>query len=81
MPLLRAGRCDEAIELLEEGLRERPGNASILYNLACAESQAGRPLDALVHLRRGRSPRGPSYAEQARRDPDFDAIRGEPGFP
>src|SRR5262245_17248036 len=50
LPLLRAERWDEARAILEAGLREHPGNASILYNLACAESQAGRTVDAITHL-------------------------------
>jgi tetratricopeptide (TPR) repeat protein len=80
MPALRAGRWDEAIALLEDGLREDPGNASTLYNLACAESQAGHADAALAHLADAVSAR-PAYAEKARHDPDFDAIRDLPGFP
>lgn len=80
MPLLRAGRWAEAIDLLEEGLRAHPGNPSILYNLACAESQAGQPLEALVHLQAAIYAR-PEYADRARVDPDFEPIRDEPGFP
>ena len=50
------------------------------YNLACAESRAGRTADALAHL--GEAIRGnPAYAERATNDPDFDPVRGEPGFP
>jgi tetratricopeptide (TPR) repeat protein len=79
-PLLREGRYGEAVEVLEEGLRERPGNGAILYNLACAESLASRPLDALVHLQAALAAR-PDLKQQARTDPDFDAIRREPGFP
>jgi tetratricopeptide (TPR) repeat protein len=80
MPLLRAERWSEAIELLQEGLLAHPGNASILYNLACADSRAGRTLDALMHLQEAVRA-NPAYAENARTDPDFDAIRREPGFP
>jgi tetratricopeptide (TPR) repeat protein len=80
LPLLRGGRWDDAIAVLEDGLRVYPENASILYNLACAEAQAGRPLDALTHLREAIR-RRPSFAESARTDPDLDSIRREPGFP
>ena len=80
MPALTAGRHEEAIALLEAGLTEYPGNASILYNLACAESLHGRTTEALTHLREA-LPGNPKYAERARVDPDFDPIRGEPGFP
>jgi len=80
LPLLEQGRYAEAIALLEGGLADNPGNASLLYDLACAESRAGRPLEALTHL--GEALRlEPRYAERAREDPDFDPIRREPGFP
>ena len=80
MPAFRAERWDEAIELMEDGLAERPGHPAILYNLACAESRAGRPLEAITHLRAALQA-DPKYADRAREDPDFDPIRREPGFP
>jgi tetratricopeptide (TPR) repeat protein len=79
-PAFEAGRWDEAIELLEEGLRERPGDPELLYNLACAESRAGRPLEALTHLGEAAC-LDPKFAGSARTDPNFDPIRREPGFP
>ena len=79
-PLLKAGRFDEAIALLNEGLAEHPRNASLLYNLACAEAQTNHPLEALTHLREALLI-NPGYSENARSDPDFDPIRAEPGFP
>ena len=80
MPAFRAERWDEAIELMEDGLAERPGHPAILYNLACAESRAGRPLEAITHLQAALRA-DPKYADRAREDPDFDPIRREPGFP
>lgn len=80
MPLLREGRLAQAIGVFEEGLREHPGNASILYNLACAEARAGRPADAIAHLCASVEC-NPKYAEHARTDPDLELIRREPGFP
>jgi tetratricopeptide (TPR) repeat protein len=80
MPAFREERWDDAIELMEDGLAERPGDPAILYNLACAESRGGRSLDALTHLQA--AIRGDAkYADRAREDPDFDPIRSEPGFP
>ncbi len=80
MPALKAERWDEAIAIMEDGLAAKPGNAAILYNLACAESRAGRPVDALTHLQQ--AVRGDAkWAERAKTDPDFDSIRREPGFP
>jgi tetratricopeptide (TPR) repeat protein len=80
MPAFKAGRWDEAIAIMEDGLAEKPGNPAILYNLACAESRAGKPLEALTHLQQ--AVRGEAkWAERAKTDPDFDPIRREPGFP
>jgi tetratricopeptide (TPR) repeat protein len=79
-PLLDQGRYDEALALFAEGLREHPGNPSLLYNLACAEARAGRTDDATTHLREAIAG-GERFAERARSDPDFDAIRNDPSFP
>ena len=78
--VLRGERWEQAILLLEEGLRENPKNSSLLYNLACAESRAGRTADAIAHLTEALQI-NPKNVEDAKRDPDFDPIRGEPGFP
>jgi hypothetical protein len=80
MPAFRGENWDEAIALMEAGLVERRGNPSLLYNLACVESRAGRPLQALTNLRDAIAG-DPKLADRARDDPDFDPIRREPGFP
>jgi hypothetical protein len=80
MPAIREQRWDEAIRLMEDGLAEKPDNPAILYNLACVESLAGRPLDAITHLQAAIAG-DRKYADRARDDPDFDPIRREPGFP
>ncbi len=80
LPALRAGRHDEAIATIAEGLEEHPGNPSLLYNLACAEALAGRAGDAIVHLQAAIE-RDARYREHARTDPDFDTLRGLPDFP
>ena len=80
VPAAREGRFDEAIRLHEEALAEQPRSAPLLYNLACMESQGGRPLDALLHLKQAVD-LDPKWAEHAAGDPDFDPIRAEPGFP
>ena len=61
-------------------LAEHPEHPSLLYNLACMESRAGRHVDALVHLRRSVE-LDPKYAGYARSDTDFASIRNEQGFP
>jgi tetratricopeptide (TPR) repeat protein len=80
LPALRAGRWDDAIALIEAGLRDHPGNPSILYNLAAAESRAGRGAEALAHLEEAVRAK-PELRERAAADPDFDAVRREDGFP
>jgi hypothetical protein len=56
-----------------------PEYGGVLYNVACCERLAGRPADAIEHLRLAidRSEQFRSYAES---DSDFDPIRNEPGF-
>ena len=78
-PLYQAGRYDEVADRGRELVESGPQYAPLLYNLACSESLAGRPADAVEHLRRAieLSERFRAYAKD---DSDFDPIRGEPGF-
>lgn len=80
IPATRAEDWDEAIRLHEKALVDHPGNASLLYNLACIETLAGRHHDGLRHLRDAVE-LDPKTADWAQNDSDFAAIRGEPGFP
>jgi tetratricopeptide (TPR) repeat protein len=70
---------DKAAEVLEAALAEYPDDATVLYNLACAESMSGRTDEALEHLRRSLE-RGERFRELARTDTDFDPIRDDPRF-
>jgi len=74
------GEWDRAIEVLEAQLAEDPGNANVLYNLACAESRGGHHDAALDHLARSIDLE-PSFAALARDDADLGAIRGDDRFP
>jgi hypothetical protein len=56
-----------------------PGSPGVLYNLACCESLAGRPDDALEHLARA-CELEPAYREFAREDSDLDPVREDPRF-
>jgi tetratricopeptide (TPR) repeat protein len=71
---------DRAIEFLARRHAEDPENANTVYNLACAESRAGKTDDALDHLERAIALQ-PSFAESATADPDFAPIRDDPRFP
>jgi tetratricopeptide (TPR) repeat protein len=74
------GDWPRAIEILEVQLVGDPGNANVLYNLACAESRSGKSDDALAHLSSAIE-REPRFAELARDDTDLDPIRGDGRFP
>jgi tetratricopeptide (TPR) repeat protein len=78
-PLYESGRYAEAADRGRELIEGHPEYATPLYNLACCESLAGRPADAIEHLRLAieRSERFRSFAAG---DSDFDPIRDEPAF-
>lgn len=80
LPHLKAGRYDEAKRLLHEALDAKPGNGSILYNLACAEARAGEREEALDHLATAVAAE-PELVETAQSDEDFASIREDPRFP
>jgi tetratricopeptide (TPR) repeat protein len=80
VPYSRDENWTEAIRIHVEALVEQPEHPALLYNLACMEARGGRLLDALLHLQRAVE-LDPKWAEYARKDSDFAAIRSEPGFP
>ena len=80
VPAWRSGDLAAARALIDEGLREYPDNPGLLYDLACLESLQGEHDAAIEHLRRAVALK-PEYAEDARKDEDFAAIREHPGFP
>jgi hypothetical protein len=61
------------------GTIENSGYPGALYNLACAESLAGRKDDAIRHLRMAME-RSERLRPFAAGDSDFDPIRDEPAF-
>jgi tetratricopeptide (TPR) repeat protein len=79
-PAIRAGRYDEAKRLVLDGLEEKPGAPSLLYDLACVEALAGERDAALEHLQAAIAAE-PRWAEHARNDPDLESIRSREGFP
>jgi len=74
------GEWDRAIDVLSAQLSEDPGNANVLYNLACAESRGGRLESSLSHLGEAVE-REPRFARNAQSDPDLAAIRDDDRFP
>ena len=73
------GDHEGGIAFLEECLRRDPGYPGVLYNLACAESLAGRRDDALEHLRAAIEGE-PKLRELAGGDEDFAPVRDDPRF-
>jgi tetratricopeptide (TPR) repeat protein len=70
---------EKAHEALMRLHQDDPDDATVLYNLACAESQIGRTEDALDHLGQSISHQE-RFRELARNDSDFDPIRDDPRF-
>lgn len=77
--LYEAGDYEGAIEKGREVIEAHPQYAGPLYNLACCESLAGRPGDAISHLRQAID-RSERFRDFAKDDSDFDPIRDEPAF-
>ena len=78
-PLYEAGKYAEAADRGRELVEAHPQYAGLLYNLACCESLAGRPADAIEHLGRAIALWEPCR-EMAKQEPDFDPIREDPAF-
>jgi tetratricopeptide (TPR) repeat protein len=72
----KAGDTESAVRIMEELLAERPDDPSVLYDVACFESLAGRREAALEHLRRALEA-DPSLRELVADDSDLDPIRDE----
>jgi Tetratricopeptide repeat len=76
---LAGGDLERAVRLQRAVLADYPDSPDVLYNLACIESRAGYPDDALRHLAVA-ARRRPDVAGWAGNDTDLDAIRDRPGF-
>lgn len=75
-----AGDYDAFLAELEAALERRPDDPGALYHVACAEALAGRPDDAVKHLRRALELR-PELAEHVRTHKDFVSLRERPDWP
>ena len=78
-PLYEAGEYAEVADRGRALLAEHPEHRTLLYNLACCESLAGRPGDAIEHLRAAID-LDDEFRPMAAGDSDFDAIRDQPAF-
>jgi hypothetical protein len=78
-PLYEAGEYGEAADRGRELIAAYPGEGYLYYNVACCESRAGRPGDAVEHLARAID-MWEGCREMAREDSDFDPIRGDAAF-
>jgi len=78
-PLYDAGRYDEAADRGRELIAANPHYPMAAYNVACAESLAGRKNDAIEHLRLAIEGND-RFREYAAEDSDFDTIRSEAAF-
>jgi quercetin dioxygenase-like cupin family protein len=79
MAAFYAGDYERVIEQLKPLAEEYPQYPALTYNLACAESLAGRADDALGHLRQALEA-DDSLRKLAHGDSDLDAIRSDPRF-
>ena len=78
--LYREGHYAEAADRGRALVEAHPEYPEVFYNLACCESLAGRPADAIGHLRHAVEQYGDDMREWAKTDADFDPIRDEPEF-
>jgi mannose-6-phosphate isomerase-like protein (cupin superfamily) len=78
-PIWQAGDHAKAAEILRSVVDEHPDAGIVLYNLACAETLAGEPDQALEHLRRSIELEE-RFREYARTDEDFATIRDRSEF-
>ncbi len=78
-PLYEAGDYEGVIAQGRELIEAHPTYGGPLYNLACCESLAGHPADAVEHLRAAIDT-WEEFREMAAGDSDFDPIRDDPAF-
>lgn len=80
-PHIDAEEWETGVALMHDGLAARPGDASLLYNLACFEARLGRLDDAAGHLQQAFESRPDDVRGWAAGDSDLDPLRDRPDFP
>jgi hypothetical protein len=78
-PLYDAGEFAEAADRGSELIAAHPRQGRLTYNVACCESRANRPDDAIEHLRQAIDV-WDGCRDMAKEDADFDPIRNTPAF-
>lgn len=74
-----AERWEDGVAALRAALETYPGDATLLYDLACFQARGGHPDDALESLR-GSLAGDPEYRGAARVDTDFASLADDPRF-
>ncbi len=69
------GEFAQAVKFLQQAVEIQPRNEGALYCLAAAQARAGDPVAALEALRSAINA-NPASRAQARRDADFEPLRG-----
>ena len=77
--LYEAGDYAEAAQRGRDLAGAHPEYPVVLYNVACCESLAGQPGEAIEHLRLAIA-RSDRFRSLAAEDSDFDPIRDDPAF-
>jgi len=76
---IHSGRYESAVALLNDWRRAEPELPQHPYNLACTLSLAGRPAEAIEHLRTAIELGWVDF-RYMERDPDLEAARALPAF-
>jgi quercetin dioxygenase-like cupin family protein len=79
-PHIDAEEWAKGVALMHDGLAARPGDASLLFNLACFEARLGQLDDAAQHLRQAVDAQ-PELRDAAAEDPDLEPLRERSDFP
>jgi hypothetical protein len=80
-PHIDAQEWEKGIALMHDGLAALPGEASLLYNLACFEANLGRLDEATAHLQEALEAEPEHVREWAESDTDLDPLRERADFP